>query len=99
MLDLDAIIDNLFRLEFLSQYIPSVIQIGVSLFWIFVTRRSKNGYKISLSISLFLLLLSMGVLVFTFNSVAVVIGEYAFVFLGIGTVQMLISKDSDPSPS
>lgn len=93
MLDLDAIIDNLSRLEILSQYIPSIIQIGVVLFWIFVTRRSKNGYKTSLSISLFLLLLAIVVLVLNFTHLAKIIGEYAFLFLGIGILQMLISKD------
>lgn len=94
MLDLDAIIDNLFRLDILSKYIPSAIQIGVLLFWIFVTRRSKNGYKTSFGISLFLLSLSMVVSILTFTSVAGVIGEYAFLFLGAGIIQMLISKDS-----
>lgn len=94
MLDLDAIIDNLSRFEVLSQYIPSAIQIGVSLFWIFVTRRSKNGYKTSLIISLFLFLLSIVVLTLNFTFLAKIIGEYAFLFLGIGTAQMLISKDS-----
>lgn len=90
---LDIIIDNLYRLESLGQYIPSVIQIGGILFWIFVTRKSKNGYKISLIISLSLLLVSIAVLVFNLTAVAKVIGEYAFLFLGVGTVQMLISKD------
>lgn len=90
---LNAIIDNLSRLEVLSRYIPSVIQIGVILFWIFVTRKSKNGYKISFIISLFLLLLSIAPLVLTYTSVAGVIGEYAFLFLGIGIIQILISKD------
>lgn len=93
MLDLDAVIDDLSRLEVLSQYIPAIIQIAVILFWMFVTRRSKSGYKISLTISLFLLLLSMIVLVLTFASIAGVIGEYAFLFLGAGIIQMLISKD------
>lgn len=93
MLDLDAIIDNLSRLDILSQYIPSAIQIGVILFWIFIIRKSKKGYKISLVISLFLLLSSMVVLALTFTSVAGIIGEYAFLFLGIGIVQMLITKE------
>lgn len=96
---LNIIIDNLSRLEE-SQYI-AVLQIGLILIWIFVTRKSKNGYKISLTgykisltISLFLLLVSMAVLALTLTSVAKVLSEYAFLFLGIGIIQILVSKDS-----
>lgn len=90
---LNIIIDNLSRLEVLSRHLSSVIQIGIILLWIFLTRKSKNGYKTSSLISFFLLLLAIVVLALNFTPLAKTIGEYAFLFLGIGIIQMLIAKD------
>lgn len=95
MLNLGAVIDNLSRLENLSTYIPSVIQLSILLFWVFIIRRSKTPYSSSLALSLFLLLISVVMLLLTFTSVAKTLSEYSFLFLGAGIIQMLFMKYND----
>lgn len=89
------IIDNLSRLADLSIYLPAVIQVSVFILWIYIIRKSKTPYKRSLGLSFFLLLISVLALVLTMTSAAKVIGEYAFMFLGVGIIQIFLTKQED----
>ncbi len=90
---LNTIIDNLSRLEDLNIYIPSLIQLGVLIFWIFIIRISKASYRTSVGLSLFMLFLSLLFKLITIAFLAQTLAEYAFMFLGVGIIQIVFSKE------
>ncbi len=91
---LNAVIDNLSRLENLSDNIPSVVQLIILLLWVYIIRRSKVRYQTSIGWSLFLLLLSIIAQVLTLKFIAQTLAEYAFIFLGVGILQLITVSDS-----
>ena len=91
---LNKVIDNLYQLEGLNNFMPSVIQIVVVLSWIFIIMRSKFSYKSSLSVALFLLFFSIPAYIINLIPVATVLGQYSFLFLSIGTVQIILTKET-----
>lgn len=91
----NRIIDlSLLQIENFIGNIPALLYFVVFLMWIFIVWKSKLPYQVSLKISAFLIVLSTIVLVFTLTTVAVTAGQYAFLFLGIGIIQLLFAKDS-----
>lgn len=91
---LNLLIDNLSRLENLSSYIPSIIQLLIFVLWIFIIRVSKAKYQTSVGWSLFLLLVSIVAQLFTLTFLAQMVAEYSFMFLGIGIIQLTVFSDS-----
>ena len=92
---LNRIFDYLFLLEGLNNYISSVIQIILLIFWIFIIRVSKVKYKTSLGLSLCLIAVSMIGQIFNIIPLAKTAGEYAFIFLGVGILQIVFTKNDD----
>ncbi len=91
---LDTVIDNLSRLEDLKGYIPSIIQLFILIYWIFIIRVSKVKYQTSLSLSLVLLTVSIVSQLFNFIFLARTMAEYAFISLGVGIIQLITVSDS-----
>lgn len=91
----NTVIDNLSRLENLSIYIPSVIQLFILILWIFIIRISKASYKTSVGLSLFVLVISLLFQLITITFLAQILAEYSFMFLGVGILQMFFSKEDD----
>lgn len=89
---LDAIFDNLSRLEDLSGHIPSIIQFFILILWIFIIRISKARYQTSIGLSLFLLIISLVAQLLTITFLARTIAEYSFMFLGVGILQIVFMK-------
>lgn len=94
---LDTVIDNLSRLEDLNSYIPSVIQLFILVLWIFIIRSSKAKYKTSLCLSLFLLAIAILTQLFNIIFLARISAEYAFMFLGVGILQIVFAKNDNSS--
>lgn len=92
---LDAIFDNLSRFENLSTYIPSLIQLLILIIWIFIIRISKAQYQTSIGLSLFLLLVSLIAQLLTITFLAQTVAEYAFMFLGVGILQLFFMKQDE----
>lgn len=92
---LDIIIDNLSRIEILSKFVPTIIQIIIVSLWILTTRKTKAPYRNSLALALFLLSVSIISLVLTLTTLARITGEYAFIFLGVGILQIVFTKNDD----
>lgn len=89
----NEIIDNLSRLEILTGYIPSLIQLVVLIAWIILVRVSKVKYRASLNLSLFLLGIAMLTQLINNSLLSKTISEYSFIFLTVGIVQMFFAKE------
>lgn len=74
-----------------GQAIPALIQLIFTIGLIFFIRAFKMKYQTLLTMSLTLIFLSIFTMIFTLNSLANVIGEYAFIFLGIGIIKLIFS--------
>lgn len=92
---LELISDNLSRLEEFSYLIPSVVAIVVIFIWLFIAKISNATYKTSLVISILFILLSIPTLLLNFEYVAGIMGEYAFIFMSIGTLQAIFGKNKE----
>ena len=91
---INRLLDTIFSLENLGSYVNNIIQVLIALIWIYITRKSKSGHKSSLFITLFLLALSVLMLVLTLTTAAAFLAEYAFIFLGVGILQLTVHSDS-----
>lgn len=89
---IDRLIANILADNNLGNHINNIIQVLIVLIWIYITRKSKAGYKRSISISLLLLVLSILMLLFTLTPTAAFIAEYSFIFLSIGILQIIFTK-------
>lgn len=91
---LNILTDNLSRLEELYPYLPTAAQILIASFWFVIVKVARINYQISLGLSLCLLSFSLLLYLTNVASLAGVLGEYAFLFLMTGVIQMLIFKQS-----
>ncbi len=91
---IDRLITTILTIDNLSSHVNNIIQVLIVLIWLYIFRKSKTGYKSSLFISLFFLLLSILMLVLTLTTAAAFTAEYAFVFLGVGILQLITLSDS-----
>lgn len=93
MIMISRLIDNILALDNLNKYAATIVQVLVVFIWFFITGKLKNSYRAALVISLTLISFSVIAYMVTFTEIAGIIGEYAFLFLGIGIIQSFFAKE------
>lgn len=92
---INRLFDSLIQqIENAGQNIPSIIEITISLIWVFIIWKYKISYQTSLKISLGLLLLSVLTFILAGSVIAGFVGEYILLFLGIGIIQAIATKEA-----
>ena len=93
---LNAIINNLTRLQYLDFHVPLLIQTAVVVLWVYIlVLKLKLGYQLAIYLSLLLLMGAFICTLLQLTSWAGLMGEYAFLFLGVGAVQMFLTTEVD----
>lgn len=89
---LNILIDNLSRLEDFAFLIPSLVQLSAVTLWIIIIKTLHFRYHSSIILSLILLSAAAVLSMLSLFQLAGGVGEYAFIFLIVGTVQMIFSN-------